>query len=145
MENHFDNTIQLVNNRMKDCILVNEFKQMFEQVTKQLKLQETNLMDKTANLETAISMVKLDLGNQPRSTSPNSSRTNTYLVNELGDMKEEIKRIQGRVQERMFNDTNEIKNEIFTKINERIEHRIQQEVINQCDIQARNIVKKSRS
>ena len=96
---------------MKDCILVSEFQQMFEQVTEQLKRQETNLMGKTANLETAISMVKLDLGNQPRSTSPNSSRANTYLVNELGDMKEELKRIQGRVQERMFTDTNEFKNE----------------------------------
>ena len=138
MENHFDNTIQLVNNRMKDCILVNEFKQMFEQVTEQLKLQETNLMDKTANLETAISMVKLDLGNQPRSTSPNSSRTNTYLVNELGAMKEEIRNIQGRVQERTFNDTNEIKSEIFNKINEEIGNMIQQEVNTQCDIQARN-------
>ena len=129
---------------MKDCILVSEFQHTIEHVTEQLKLQETNLMDKTANLETAISRVKLDLGNQPRSTSPNSSRTNTYLVNELGDMKEEIKRIQGRAQERMFNDTNEIKNEIFNKINERIEHRIQQEVITQCDIQARNNVKKQK-
>ena len=68
----------------------------------------------------------------PRSSSP-ISRTNTHLINEMGSMQDEIKRLQTKLTEKLGCDTSEIKLEVFDKASKEIGLLIKKEVKDQCE------------
>ena len=59
---YFDGTIQTVNDKFKECIMVNEFQSMFDQITSHIKSQETHLAEETTDLEETIKKDEIGFG-----------------------------------------------------------------------------------
>ena len=104
-------------------------------ITNDIKEQDTSLRAKTAELDDTIQGMKMTVASYPRSKSPNS-KTNSHLISEMGSLRDEMTRSQGKVNEKLSGELKEIKNEVFNKLDEEVGRKIQTEVMEQCDIKA---------